>query len=230
MGTTALFFDVGNTLLFPNRSRMLHALHQRGIYPSEELLRELERRTKREFDSLIESNLPVDQGFWHIYYSHLLHEIAVSDQSICADLVSRTRISANWCDIQPRTREVLQRLGRDFRLGIISNADGKIAEVLARCGIADCFETITDSGIVGKEKPHPAIFEAAVQSLGVSPERSVYIGDIYSVDYLGATRFGMQSVLFDRAGAYIGRNLPRVESLEELESALPSHTRVPTKL
>ena len=137
-----------------------------------------------------------------------------------ADLVSRTRISANWCEIRPGTREALQRLGKHHRLAIISNADGKIAEVLARCGIADCFETITDSGVVGKEKPHPAIFAAAVGSLGVSPGESIYIGDVYSVDYLGATRFGMQSVLFDVVGAYRDRDLPRVESLEELELRL----------
>ena len=103
---------------------------------------------------------------------------------------------------------------------MISNADGKIAEVLAHCGIGDCFESITDSGIVGKEKPHPAIFDAAIRTLGVPADESIYIGDVYSVDYLGATRFGMQSILFDVAGAYRDRGLPRVESLEELESHL----------
>lgn len=217
MPIKALFFDVGNTLLFPNRQRMLRALHERQIFPSEELLREMERRTKREFDSLLESNAAVDHGFWHIYYSHLLDELGLPDASVCADLVSCTRISANWCDIRPRTRELLQRFGENYRLGVISNADGKIAEILAHCGIADCFETITDSGIVGKEKPDPAIFEAAVQSLAVQPDESIYIGDIYSIDYLGATRFGMRSVLFDVAGAYKERNVPRVGSLEELK-------------
>jgi putative hydrolase of the HAD superfamily len=139
------------------------------------------------------------------------------DETVRVDLVSRTRVSANWCEIRPGTRDALRRLSKQYRLAVISNADGKIADVLARCSIADCFETITDSGIVGKEKPHPSIFEAAVNSLGVSANQSIYIGDVYSVDYLGATRFGMQSVLFDVAGAYREQSLPRVESLEELE-------------
>ena len=220
MPIKALFFDVGNTLLFPSRHRMLRALHQRQIFPSEELLREIERRTKHEFDSLLESNAAVDHGFWNIYYAHLLEELALADESVCADLVSSTRISGNWCDIRPHTREALHRLRADYRLGVISNADGKIREILARCGIADCFLTITDSGIVGKEKPHPGIFEAAVRSLGVQPDESLYVGDIYSVDYLGATRFGMRSVLFDVAGAYRQSPVPRVESLEELENLL----------
>jgi HAD superfamily hydrolase (TIGR01509 family) len=220
MRAKALFFDVGNTLLFPNRRRMLRALHERQIFPSDELLKEVERQTKPEFDSLLESNSAVDHGFWHIFYSRLLDRLELPGDPVRVDLVARTRISANWCEIRPGTREALERLGKHYRLAVISNADGKIAEVLARCGIADCFETITDSGIVGKEKPHPAIFDAAARSLGVSAAQSIYIGDVYSVDYLGATRFGMQSVLFDAAGAYRDRDLPRVESLEELESRL----------
>lgn len=220
MPAKALFFDVGNTLLFPDRKRMLLALHERQIFPSDDLLKEIERQTKREFDSLLESHSAVDHGFWHIFYSRLLKELQLKDDTVHADLVSRTRISANWCEIRPGTREALQRLAKHYRLAVISNADGHIADVLARCGIADCFETITDSGIVGKEKPHPAIFDAAVRSLGVSASESIYIGDVYSVDYLGATRFGMQAVLFDVSGAYRDRSLPRIESLEELESRL----------
>jgi FMN phosphatase YigB (HAD superfamily) len=220
MSAKALFFDVGNTLLFPNRNRILHALHDRQIFPSEELLAEIERQSKREFDSLLESNSAVDHGFWHIFYSRLLEELQLPDDPVRADLVSRTRISANWCEIRLGTREALERLAKNYRLSVISNADGKIADVLAHCGIADCFETITDSGIIGKEKPHPAIFDAAIRSLGVSAPESVYIGDVYSIDYLGATRFGMQAILFDVSGVYRHRELPRVASLEELESRL----------
>jgi putative hydrolase of the HAD superfamily len=220
MRPRVLFFDVGNTLLFPDRKRMLRPLHQRQVFPSEELLYEVERQSKQEFDSLLETNGSVDHGFWHIYYSRLLKELGLPDETVCADLVARTRISANWCEIRRDTREILQRLKQEYRLAVISNADGRIADVLGRCAIADLFETITDSGIVGREKPHPAIFEAALRSLGVPPEESIYIGDVYSVDYLGAKRSGIEAILFDVAGAYRDRDLPRVESLEELERHL----------
>src|SRR5438309_7939435 len=215
MSLKAVFFDVGNTLLFLNHAVVLRPLHERKLFPSFDLLEEIERQTKREFDSL-QQDATVDHGFWHIYYSHLLNKLGLSDEVLHAELVSLTRISANWCQIRPHTREVLKRLAERYRLGIISNADGKIAEVLARCGIADCFESITDSGIVGREKPHPAIFEAAVHSLEVTPAESLYTGDVYSVDYLGATRFGMQSVLFDVVGAYKATDRPLVESLGPL--------------
>src|SRR5450432_2303783 len=187
MPVTALFFDVGNTLLFPKREIMLLPLHERGAFPTEELLLEIERETKRAFDELQAKDSSVDHGFWHIYYSRLLDRLGMPDELTCKHLVARTRISANWSDIRPGTREALLRLKEKYRLAVISNADGKIAEVLGRNGIADCFESITDSGIVGKEKPHPAIFEAALRSMGVAPQESLYIGDVYSVDYLGAT-------------------------------------------
>jgi FMN phosphatase YigB (HAD superfamily) len=58
-----------------------------------------------------------------------------------------------------------------------------------------------------------------MKSLNVMPAESLYTGDVYSVDYVGATGVGMQSVLFDVAGAYKDF-VPRVESLEELEMAL----------
>src|SRR5260221_14394211 len=99
MPIQALFFDVGNTLLFPNRERMLRPLHQRGAFPSEDLLREVERQTKREFDALEENGSAVDHGFWQIYYSHLLNRLGSPDAAIGHELVTRTRISANWCDI-----------------------------------------------------------------------------------------------------------------------------------
>ena len=220
MKIKGLFFDVGNTLLFPNRRRILASLHERQVFPSEELLQAIERRTKREFDGLVESHTAVDYGFWQIFYAHLLEELGIGGDGICADLVARTRISANWCDLRPGTREVLLEFGKNYRLGVISNADGRIAEILAQCGIADCFETILDSGVVGAEKPTAAIFEAAVDSLGVTPRESLYVGDVYSVDYLGAAGIGMRSVLFDVVGAYIGSGLPRVESLQELAEQL----------
>lgn len=224
MAIEALFFDVGNTLLFPNREKMLHSLHQRRIFPPEDLLRQIERETKQEFDALVESHSAIDHGFWWRFYSRLLRELGIPEETTCADLVARTQTSSNWCDIRQGTREALLRLREHYRLAVISNADGKIADILAYCGIADCFETITDSGIVGKEKPHPAIFEAALQSLGVSAEQSLYTGDVYCVDYLGSTAAGMQCVLFDVPGAYTHKGLPRVESLEELETLLAKHS------
>jgi HAD superfamily hydrolase (TIGR01509 family) len=213
----AIFFDVGNTLLFPDRTHILAPLHQRKLTPSLEQWHAIERKTKKEFDEILQHDGKADHSFWYLFYSHLLQDLGVHDDVLRDALVDATRVSAHWRDIRPGTRELLQRLGRRYPLAVISNADGKIADVLERCGIADCFLAITDSGLVGHEKPHPAIFKAALRAMDAAPEESLYVGDVYSVDYLGATGAGMQAILFDVSGAYRESGLPRVESLEELE-------------
>jgi HAD superfamily hydrolase (TIGR01509 family) len=210
-----IFFDVGNTLLFPNRGRMLAPLPA-GQHPTLETWRALERRTKHEFDRGMIAG-KADHSFWWTFHTYLLQDLGSFDARLRDTLVENTRNSANWDQILPGTRQTLERIRKDFAIAVISNADGKIDALLQRCALADCFASITDSGIVGQEKPHPAIFEAALREMKADPSESLYVGDVYSVDYIGATNAGMEAVLFDVAGAYRGREFPRVESLAELE-------------
>jgi HAD superfamily hydrolase (TIGR01509 family) len=210
-----IFFDVGNTLLFPNRAAILAPLPD-GHRPTLQQWQALERRTKQEFDQRMLGGR-VDHGFWWSFHTYLLQELGAPDEGVRSALVENTQSSANWDQILPGTREALERIRGDYRIAVISNADGKIDKVLARCGIADCFESITDSGIVGFEKPRAEIFAAALESMQARAEESLYVGDVYSIDYVGARNAGMKAVLFDVAGAYRERELPRVESLGELE-------------
>ncbi len=213
-----IFFDVGNTLLFPNRARLLAPLPE-DRHPTLEAWQALERRTKREFDhGLMEGK--VDQNFWWTFHTYLLQELNALDDGMRKTLVENTQKSANWDQILPGTREALERLRKQYAIAVISNADGRIDAVLRRCGILDCFQSITDSGNIGYEKPHPAIFEAALREMKANAADSLYVGDIYSVDYMGARQAGMQAVLFDVAGAYRERGVPRVESLVHLEDWL----------
>ena len=216
----AIFFDVGNTLLFPNRERIHAPLTKRGILPDADLLRDLECRTKNQFDGMMTTNGSTDHSFWWLFYSHLLSETGLHDNAIRDQLVASIRNSGNWDTIRPGTAEQLRDIGKRYPIAVISNADGRIEDVLRRCGIARCFRTITDSGLVGYEKPHPEIFRQALKSMNAAPEDSLYVGDVYSVDYLGATGAGMQAVLMDIPGAYRDKGVPRVESLEELQTVL----------
>ena len=213
-----IFFDVGNTLLFPNRARMLAPLAE-DRHPTLEAWQALERRTKHEFDQGLMKG-KVDHGFWWTFHTYLLQELNAFDDALRNRLIENTQNSANWDQILPGTREALERLRKQYAIAVISNADGRIDAVLRRCGIVDCFQSITDSGHIGHEKPHPAIFETALREMKANAADSLYVGDVYSVDYLGARQAGMQAVLFDVAGAYREREFPRVESLAQLETWL----------
>jgi len=217
-----IFFDVGNTLLFPNRERIHAPLAERGIVPDAEHLRDLECRTKNRFDGMMIADGTADHSFWWMFYSQLLSEIGLKDNAdaIRDRLVTGIRNSGNWDTIRPGTAEQQHQIGERYRIAVISNADGRIGDVLHRCGIVHCFRTITDSGLIGYEKPHPEIFRQALKSMNAAPGESLYVGDVYSVDYLGATSAGMQALLMDVPGAYRDKGVPRVESLEELQKAL----------
>jgi HAD superfamily hydrolase (TIGR01509 family) len=213
-----IFFDVGNTLLFPNRTRILAPLPA-DRHPSLEAWQALERRTKHEFDQGILQG-KVDHGFWWTFHTYLLQQLNAGDDGVRDALIQNTQQSANWDQILPGTRDALERIREEYAIAVISNSDGRIDAMLRRCGIVGCFQSITDSGNVGYEKPHPVIFEAALREMKAEAAESLYVGDVYSIDYIGARQAGMQAVVFDVAGAYREREFPRVDSLAGLEEWL----------
>ncbi len=128
-----------------------------------------------------------------------------------------------WCSVRDRTHESLSRL-RDagLRLGIVSNSDGRVEQALAEAGLREYFDVVIDSSLVGIEKPDPAIFQAALDALGVRPEEALYVGDLYEVDVVGARAAGIEAVLLTPAGSPSNRRCHTAVSIAELvDSLLP---------
>ncbi len=84
---------------------------------------------------------------------------------------------------------------RGYRLGVISNADGRVRGLLDQSGLSRFFELILDSAEVGIEKPDPRIFLTATERLRLAPGACASVGDIYEIDFLGARRAGLEAVL-----------------------------------
>jgi putative hydrolase of the HAD superfamily len=220
MPIDVIFFDVGNTLVFPDHEKTLAPLWDRGVRPTEAQLLAAERVARQETDLLVSRTRKVDQQYWEIYYAHLLRTLGIIDVSLRLELVSLARTSSNWSRVRPGTTDVLDAIKKKHRLGVISNSDGHMSERLTSLGFGPYFEHVIDSGNVGHEKPAPQIFQAAIAAMSVPAERALYLGDIYSVDYLGAQNAGMKAMLMDAAGVYSTRNLPSIETLHELEVKL----------
>src|SRR5271154_5080204 len=92
-----IFFDVGNTLLFPNRARMLASLPADN-HPTLEQWQALERRTKQEFDQGMRSGR-IDHGFWWTFHTYLLETLNASNDALRDRLIANTQQSANWDQI-----------------------------------------------------------------------------------------------------------------------------------
>ena len=102
-----------------------------------------------------------------------------------------SRFLSDMSAVISRNRPVLEALGERYRLGVVSNFYGNLEGVCQSCGLAPLFAVMTDSRQVGAEKPDPAIFRAALETLGAAPETSLFIGDSLRRDCEGARRAGM---------------------------------------
>jgi len=101
----------------------------------------------------------------------------------------------------PEVVEVLTALREEgYRLGIISNWSWNLRDRAAQVGLTDFFEIIWASAYAGCNKPHPGIFRQALAQMDLEPEQTLYIGDSYKHDVVGARNAGMDVVLVDRNG------------------------------
>ncbi len=88
--------------------------------------------------------------------------------------------------------------GRGVRVGVLSNSEGGLAELLADIGVADAFEVIVDSGRLGFEKPDRRIFDHALTALGGSTATPIHIGDSWNADIAGARAIGWRAIWYGR--------------------------------
>jgi HAD superfamily hydrolase (TIGR01509 family) len=100
-----------------------------------------------------------------------------------------------------RNRPILEALKERYRLGIVSNFYGNLEAVCHGAGLAPLFAALVDSHCVGAEKPDPAIFHVALETLRTTPQTTVFIGDSLRRDREGARRTGMRFIWMVPQGA-----------------------------
>lgn len=116
----------------------------------------------------------------------------------------------------PRALDALA--SRGVRLGVVSNWDCGLPDVLADLGVRERFGVVAASAVVGAAKPDPAIFRAALAALGVPPARALHCGDSPALDGAGARAAGIPAVIVDRAGTMPPGPWPRIPGLADLAS------------
>lgn len=95
-------------------------------------------------------------------------------------------------------KRVVKTLAKEFKLGIISNGFPDVQyRKLKVLGFENLFQCIILSEEIAIQKPDPRIFSKAAVSLGVHLGESLYVGDSYDIDILGAKKAGMQACWFN---------------------------------
>ena len=129
-----------------------------------------------------------------------------------------------WSRIIPGSVEGLRALvATGVHVGIISNADGSVAQRLAAQevlqvgpGLGVEVDCVIDSGAVGVSKPDPRIFHIALDAIGISASDSWYLGDMPGIDVVGARAAGLWPIVMDPFGFQAGADYERVTSLAEV--------------
>jgi putative hydrolase of the HAD superfamily len=104
-----------------------------------------------------------------------------------------------------------------LRLGLVSNTGRDLEAFIRHHGLD--IDTAVSSGSHGKTKPHPTIFQAALDRLGVEPAEAAMVGDSIDDDVEGARAVGMRAVLLDRENRYSGVE-DKLTDLRALPAAL----------
>jgi HAD superfamily hydrolase (TIGR01549 family) len=216
----AVLFDAGNTLVYVDPRRLLDIFDAGGVPTDLERLRKGELLARRRLhERVADGRNGTEPELWREYFGSLLRQ-GGADEAALPELAHRLRETHArahlWTWVEPDTPYALQSLlDGGYRLGVVSNADGRIEGVLEDVGLRRYFEFVVDSEVVGVEKPDPRIFLEASDRLGLEADACLYVGDLYSVDYLGATRAGMDAVLLDPLSLH-GERAPTVATLSEL--------------
>jgi putative hydrolase of the HAD superfamily len=200
----AVLFDWGDTLMrFAYDDALVEAGFQAGLEAIDgdhAHVPELAAHFRAEYEPLFWVPGAVDE----IEYPGLVRELLgrfgmeISDEELGRFLEAEHAAWAPARELGSTTHALLEALrARDLRLGLVSNAFDPgwlLHRDLEELGIAERIDFAVFSSEVGKRKPHPAIFEHALEALGVRPDEALFVGDRLFEDVRGAGELGMTTV------------------------------------
>lgn len=103
-----------------------------------------------------------------------------------------------------------------YTLGVVSNRDNPFQDEIDAMGMAGYFHFSLAAGEVQSWKPEPGIFYAALERADATAPQTIYVGDNYFADVVGARRARLQPVLYDPKGLFHEPGCPVIASFDEL--------------
>ncbi len=180
---------------------------------------------------------PINLQFWKLYRENRISKpelryqrlkqtfdslgASVSDDII--DLLAHEYIVhlSSFTHLVPNTLDILEYLAPKYRLHIITNGFEEVQEKkLKGSNIQHYFEQVVNSETAGVKKPHPRIFEMALDMAKVSAQNGIMIGDNLEADIQGARAVGMEAIHFNCNGESSHDISPMINNLIEIKSFL----------
>lgn len=141
-------------------------------------------------------------------HPHIAHDLTALRRQLLLDLLRQTGhsdrdahrgsqaafdafyVERNRVELFPGVRDTLEALSRDYELHALSNGNADIR----RTGLGDLFRHHFSAASVGRAKPHPDMFLAALRASGQTAAGALHIGDHPEQDVAAAQTLGWQAV------------------------------------
>jgi putative hydrolase of the HAD superfamily len=228
MAITTVFFDVGNTLLTPALpeaevfvaaaaslgASVDRALVERNIPLMYERYEEL-----YEADNSIWADEDRAVGIWLTIYEYLCELVGIPEIGPQVARIGYEKFlePASWRlfdDVLPALDALRSR---HVTMGLISNWDCSLENIINGLGLRPYFDTIISSAAVGLHKPQSEIFQLALREAGTEPSEAMHVGDHPHADAGGAAFAGLTPVLIDRGNCHRdSAGYLRIQDLREI--------------
>lgn len=204
----ALFLDAGNTLIGMDLELIAELLARHGVVATPAEIGRAEAAARPALSRLLATGRSTEAGDTLAF--HVANTLARLDggvharQEIALELARGMKAAGTrrlWSHVLPGVPQALAALrAAGVKLAVVSNSDGSVEEGLEHLGLRAHFDAVMDSTRVGFEKPDPRIFARALEAVGVAPQRTAHVGDLFAVDVVGARAAGLHGILVDPYG------------------------------
>ena len=219
----AVLLDLGGVFYLPDHDRVLGAL------ATLELAIEQHRLDEAHYHGVaaLQDFRADDVSIWHAYHRAYARVCGVAPDAVepaTTVLLEEFGRGDMWTRVIPGSVAALRQLDElGVGLAVVSNAEGTAEEQLRADGICQVgpgsgvpVAAVLDSTVVGVSKPDPAIFELALDALGVEPAHAIHVGDTPAADVAGARAAGVTPVLIDPYDLHPEVDCRRVRSLADV--------------
>jgi len=198
----AVVFDAGHTLLEMDYARLTAYLGSRGHDLGEAVVTDAERRARARLDTERAARGSRERTGEGRYVRYLTEYLGLTDDAERRAIAEWRRgfnVPIGLChQADGEAPKALQRArAAGLIVGVISNSNGSVKRALEIAGLAPFLDFVIDSSVVGISKPDPRIFALGLEAAGTAPAETIYVGDSYFVDVVGARQAGLGAVLFD---------------------------------
>jgi len=197
-----VLFDFVNTLAYlsPTREEIL----QQFLQEKKELILEAYRDTDEQsyYSSVNITDSTQKRVFYQEYNQKLFTNLGLVCYNEFHDYYNN--VKKEWLLYEDSLSTIETLKAKDINVGIISNFDKNLDEVLRFLKIDNLLDILVISADIQIEKPSIEFYKYVKNNYNLDLDKTLYVGDSYNLDYKPSRAVGFKSFIIDRNNLYSG--------------------------